>query len=304
VAWDQIPLPAPATDTASSPPDNIQFRQVEGDWTAAAHGTRATVDGKTGLVKSLQAGGTELLAAPLAPNFWRACTDNDNGWKVPKLMGAWKDATARSQLQSLGLETTNELSHLVARLKIPVGNSRAQASYALLADGRLRVKFVLEPDPKAPELPRVGMTLAVPAGLNRVQWFGRGPQENYWDRKTGAAIGIHHSAIDQFITPYVRPQENANRCDVRWIQFAGQKKTKLRIEAVNQPFGVSAWPYSAADLMAATHDHQLPRRNFITVNVDAIQMGVGGDNSWGLPVHKEYRIPNGERQEFTFDLRP
>ena len=125
-----------------------------------------------------------------------------------------------------------------------------------------------------------------------------------WDRKSGAAIGIHQSTVDEWITPYVRPQENANRSTCAGSSFPAKTAQVCGWRPREQPFGVSAWPYSAADLAKATHDYQLPRRDFITVNVDGAQMGVGGDNSWGLPVHKEYRIPNGERQEFTFDLRP
>ena len=149
----------------------------------------------------------------------------------------------------------------------------------------------------------VGMTFAIPAGLTNVTWYGRGPQENYWDRKTGAAVGIYHSTADEWITHYVRPQENANRTDVRWINLTDATGNGLRLESDAQRLGVSAWPHSAEDLARAAHDFELPHRNFITVNVDALQMGVGGDNSWGLPVHKEYRIPPAGKQSFTFDLR-
>jgi beta-galactosidase len=114
-------------------------------------------------------------------------------------------------------------------------------------------------------------------------------------------VGIYRSLIGEFITPYVRPQENANRCDVRWIEFTDAAGKGVRVQAEGQPFGVSAWPYSAEDLAAATHDHELPRRDFITVNVDAAQMGVGGDNAWGLPVHAEYRL--AREQEFTVSFR-
>jgi beta-galactosidase len=99
-----------------------------------------------------------------------------------------------------------------------------------------------------------------------------------------------------------RPQENANRTDVRWIDLTDATGSGLRLEADAQPFGVSAWPYSAADLARAAHDFELAHRNFVTVNVDDLQRGVGGDNSWGLPVHKEYRIPPASKQSFDFTL--
>ena len=176
-------------------------------------------------------------------------------------------------------------------------------TYALHADGALRLEMALEPADKAPELPRVGMQFAIPDEMARVQWFGRGPHENYLDRKSGAAVGIHRSTVNEWITPYVRPQENANRSDVRWIEFSGDDGIGLRIEAEDAPVGVSAWPYSAADLAKSTHDYQLPRRDFITVNVDGAQMGVGGDNSWGLPVLRNYRLKAGQSQRFAMTIR-
>ena len=101
----------------------------------------------------------------------------------------------------------------------------------------------------------------------------------------------------------VRPQENANRCDVRWIEFAAPDGTGVQVKSVTSPFGVSAWPYSTPDLAATTHNHQLPQRDSITVNLDDNQMGVGGDNSWGLPVHHEYRLPRSNELDFVFELQ-
>ena len=148
------------------------------------------------------------------------------------------------------------------------------------------------------------MKFAIPGELEQLAWFGRGSQENYWDRKSGAAVGIYHSTVDEWITRYVHPQENANRTDVRWIDFADAGGNGLRVKAAGRPLGVSAWPYSAADLATAKHDTELPRRDFITVNVDGWQMGVGGDNSWGLPVHSKYRVPRAAKYAYAFDLIP
>jgi len=219
-------------------------------------------------------------------------------------MGAWQNAVAKSELQSLDAVTTNGEAQIHARLKFPVGNSMGQLNYRLRGDGHLQIELVLEPDGKAPELPRVGLQFALPADMEHITWFGRGPQENYWDRKTGAAVGIYHTTVGEWITHYLHPQENANRTDIRWLELTGADGTGLRIQAYREFFGASAWPYSAADLAAAKHDWQLPRRDSITVNVDGGQMGVGGDNSWGLPVHPEYRLPRGQRLAFAVELMP
>jgi beta-galactosidase len=91
---------------------------------------------------------------------------------------------------------------------------------------------------------------------------------------------------------------------VRWIEFTGADGHGLHVQPEDKSFGVSAWPYAADDLAAAKHDYELPRRDFITVNVDGWQMGVGGDNSWGLPVHEEYRLSPKKKYTFALSLWP
>jgi len=306
------------SDLASARPDDIEspssrdgarrsdvgLRRSGGDFIATAGKLRVRVDAQAGWLTSLQNDGRELLTAPARPNFWRVPTDNDNGWKVPKLMGAWKDATANARLVSLHGTNAAGGALIEAAWQLPIGNTRVEASYFLRGDATLRLGLTLQPDATAPEPPRVGWQWAVPGGMNQLRWFGRGPQENYWDRKTGAAVGLYQSTVEDWITHYIRPQENANRADVYWIDFADAGRDGLRIEADGSPFGVSAWPYSVADLAAATHDHELPHQDFVTVNVDGWQMGVGGDNSWSLPVHKEYRLRAGHSYSFAIVLKP
>jgi beta-galactosidase len=172
--------------------------------------------------------------------------------------------------------------------------------YLLRKDGSVKVELFLSMGKKVPEIPRIGITFGIPEEWKGIKWYGRGPQENYRDRKTGAAIGLYQIGLPQWITNYVRPQDNSNRTDVRWIEFTNMTGSGLRVHATNNVFGVTAWPYTQEDLEATTHDYLLPHRNFITVNVDGFQMGVGGDISWGLPVHKEYRIL--EKGDYTFSI--
>jgi beta-galactosidase len=304
VAWEQIQIPAPGGLAAATVSDaKVTLQRIGGDYVAEAGGLRVRVDGETGWLASLQQEGLELLAGPVKPSFWRVPTDNDNGWKVPKLMGAWKTAGAGAKLESLRATNAENGVLIKAAWQLPVGHTRLEATYWIRGDASVRLDLALQPDAAAPELPRVGWQFALPEKCNRLRWFGRGPQENYWDRKTGAAVGIYSSTVADWITHYVRPQENANRTEVRWIDFSDSAHRAVRIEQAGSPFGVSAWPYSAEDLAAATHDHELPHRDFVTVNVDGWQMGVGGDNSWSLPVHPEYRLHPGRSYAFAILLK-
>ena len=113
-----------------------------------------------------------------------------------------------------------------------------------------------------------------------------------------------HTVTD-WVTPYVRPQENGNRCDVRWLSLTNDAGAGLRVDgSPGNPLSVSAWPYSMQDLATAAHDYELPERDFITVNLDHLQMGVGGDNSWGLPVNEPYRIKPDKVYQWSFVLTP
>jgi len=143
--------------------------------------------------------------------------------------------------------------------------------------------------------------MEVPAVLGNMAWFGRGPHETYWDRKTGAAVGRYRGKVEDLIHDYVRPQENGNRTDVRWVTFTDAGGTGLL--AVGEPhLSVAAWPYTMADLEAATHIHLLPRRDTITVNLDHRQMGVGGDDGWGARPHPEYTLES-RPYDYRFRLR-
>jgi beta-galactosidase len=300
VALEQLPVPAPAAPAVTAS-DGVAWQQTDTDWTAEASGTSVRVDGKTGQLTALTVRGENLLRAPLRLNFWRVPIDNDLGWKAPQKMAPWKNAGANATLLALKPRATTS-GQLAADFKLPVGNSTAQLVYALHADGALAIEMTVMPH-NAPELPRAGVTFAVPQRYQQIRWFGRGPQETYADRKTGALVGNYAATVAGWITHYVRPQENGNRTDVRWIEFDDGAGSALQIRSVSAPFGVSAWPYAADDLAQAKHDIELPTRDFTTINLDAAQMGVGGDNSWSLPVHEEYRLPATHPYSIAFELR-
>ena len=146
------------------------------------------------------------------------------------------------------------------------------------------------------------MQMAVPAQFNKLTWFGRGPHETYWDRKTGAAVGLYSGLVDEHIHVYVRPQENGNKSDVRWMALSDAQGVGLI--AVGIPtIDVSAWPFTMQDLQQAKHMHELPMRDTITINLDYKQMGVGGDDSWGARTHREYTLP-AKPYRYRFRLTP
>jgi beta-galactosidase len=145
-----------------------------------------------------------------------------------------------------------------------------------------------------PNLPRVGMQMAISDEFDQLEWYGLGPHETYSDRLRGAWTGIHKISVKNDFFHYAYPQESNNRCNTRWAKLVDSQGNGIMISG-EQPLSFSAWPYSMEDIEQATHINKLNVRDFITLNIDLKQQGVGGDDSWsqkGLP-HPEYRLPAG-----------
>ena len=188
---------------------------------------------------------------------------------------------------------------------LPVGQSTFTNRYTVYGNGDVHVQHsVTRAGDTPPSIPRVGMQMAVPGTYDEVTWYGRGPHGNYWDRKTGARVGQYQRSLSAFVTPYVRPQENANRSDVRWAALTDGEGRGLLVVG-DAPLSVSAWPYTQSDLAEATHTHELPDRAQTTLNVDHKQMGLGGNNTWSeksRPLPK-YRLSDAT-YTYGFTLRP
>ncbi|MBQ6136109.1 MAG: hypothetical protein IJI73_01930 [Kiritimatiellae bacterium] len=230
-------------------------------------------------------------------NFWRAPVDNDRGWGMPEKCRAWKDATA-SQRAPDGAEAS-------------LATSRA--------DGRTVVALSLDvKDGSLPKIPRVGVSFDIPAGFTKVRWYGLGPWENYSDRQTSALLGVHEADIGvssglagtdggiKYVSGaplnpdnYIEPGEQGHRGGCRWVEFSNAEGRTIRLTALDAPFGFNAWPYSQESLEKARHQWDLRDEGRITVVVDAVQMGVGGDNSWGATAHEPY-MPGAGRYSLSF----
>jgi len=306
VAWDQFQMPfdVPAARLANAGAP-VKLREAGDAYTVTGEDFKVTVGKTSGAIESFASGGTDLLCGPLVPNFWRPPIDNDNGNRMPQRLGAWRDAGSKRTVKTVMAEQVNpRLVRITAEATLPVGdNTKYQTTYEVHGNGAVVVEASVQPTGgNVPMLPRFGMQMAVPGRYSTVTWLGRGPHETYWDRKTGAAVASYSEPVEEQIHVYVRPQENGNKTDVRWMILTDSDGAGLM--AVGDPLlSVSAWPFSMADLEKATHIHELPHRDFITVNLDYKQMGVGGDDSWGARPHPEYTLP-AKPYTYRFRLQP
>ena len=308
VAWDQFKVPfdvpaVPATDVNGIA--ELKLEQSGEAVIVTGDDFKVTVGKKTGAIESFKFGDAELIKRALIPNFWRVPIDNDEGNGMPYRLSVWRMAGQDRTINEVSVEQLKpQVVRIAVRASLPAGNCEYCTVYTVYGSGDVVVENGLEKPENVnlPNLPRFGMQMAMPGEFNRMTWYGRGPHETYWDRKTGAAVGVYSGQVEDLIHNYIRPQENGNRTDVRWVAVTNEDEIGL-LAVGNPVLSVSAWPYTMWDLEKARHIHELRRRDTITVNLDYKQMGVGGDNSWGARTHPEYTLPAGP-YSYSFRLRP
>jgi len=312
----RLPLQAGAGDAAEMASGGVrkpaeqrgrtQLAQEGGRYVVRAEdaGVEVAFDAATGDLVSLKAdGGERLLAAP-APQLWRAWTDNDRGNKLHERSAVWREAseTAERVLGDIVAADGNVRVRQIWTLKTGAP-STYEVLYTVDGTGGVRIDAVLVPGSMSlPEIPAVGMAFELEGACSRLRWYGRGPIETYWDRKSGAKIGIYESTAAESLTPYLKPQECGNLTDVRWMEITDAGGKGIRISGMPD-LEVSALPYTAAELEAAPHEYQLPPAGARTVvRVNARQMGVGGDDSWGARTHPEYTLYANRNYRMTYTL--
>jgi beta-galactosidase len=307
VAWDQylVPFAVPSlpTRTTSMLPA-LTLKESNESVIVSNPRFMARVGKKSGVLEAYEFAGRKLIAGDLIPNFWRAPTDNDRGNQMPERLHAWRDAGQQRVVTSV---TTQQVSpqvvKIIALAIVPVGGDSTYGNiYTISGDGSIEVESSLSLSNGAPELPRFGMQMNIPGDFQTVSWFGRGPQENYWDRSTGAAVGRYTDPVQKLFVPYVEPQENGNRTDVRWVTFTDTRGNGLRAVGLPQLY-FSAWHFPMNELEIRKHPFEIIQSKEITVNLDFRQMGVGGDNSWGAWPHPEYRL-RSKSYQYKFRLEP
>jgi beta-galactosidase len=308
-AWDQFKLPwsapaPPSPDLSSLAP--LTVSSADGKVTVTGDKFSVAIDQATGGLESYRWQGRELVAGPLLPNYWRPMTMNDEQSLIKKRKAYWRKLSLAAPKASTTFEQPAPQRVLVrAKSPLPSGQGWREVEYAVTADGRVRVESSMAIiDPLLPTLPRVGMQMKVPAALRKMDWFGRGPHENYIDRNTGAAVGHYAGTVAELFHPYEVPQECANRTDVRWLTLTGPDGFGLRVTG-EAPLSMSAWPYDMWNIEDADHTIELKPTDAITLNIDLAQMGVSGDIpgvTWAFP---EYRLqPKAYRYAFTLEAVP
>ena len=268
-----------------------------------------------GALASIRYGDREYLAGPLEPDFWKPANDNQMRNDYARTMGIWKNAGAERLLTNTEVRSVKVYKTTCTQLRYnyrtPVG-ALLTLCYEFSA-GEVRVS--LEYDPAQVEvasLPRFGMRVKVPAQYDSVSWSGRGPWENYPDRKYGALFGRYTLPLSEYMVDYVYPQDNSNRSDCYSFSLLSSDMTKSGKAPVprgltvssSEPINLRIWNYSEEDLESARHGYELPERDYLNINIDKEIIGVGGNDAWGARTEPQY-IPSAKdahRLDFVIRL--
>lgn len=315
VAWDQFEVPFATSPAAERKVDSfapVKLAEIPDHFVISNDAFSIAIDRESGSISSWNVGGKELLTAPLEPNYWRAPTDNDRGNGMPQRQGVWQLAAVNRSGTTVKAEQVSPNTVKVTAVStLPAAQSTQSYAYTIYGDGSVEIQSSFKPgEGSLPDLPRFGMQMRVAGTLRNVEWYGRGPQENYWDRNLGAAVGIYKSKVDDMWFPYIEPQETGNRTDTRWITYTDD--SGFGFKAVGMPvLSFSAWPFRMSELehektpvnIGHRHPSEIVPSEDITINLDYRQMGVGGDDSWGAPIHKEFSLP-AVSYDYRFRLEP
>ncbi len=265
-----------------------------------------------GALTSYRWGDTEMLKAPLLPNFWRAPVNNDYGSKMPQRYAQWKTASLyvsaatdpETMKRNAAVQPVKEDDGTVAftmTYDLPTSPAAfCTVTYRVHPCGKVDVRLDYDPVKELGVMPEFGMITKLDADFDRVRFFGLGPEENYIDRREGARLGIWDYRAAENLTPYLLPQECGNRTGVRWAEITNAQGQGLKLWLNGGEF--SALPCTPHELENAAHGYELPPAVYTVLKMSAIQMGVGGDDSWGSRTHPEYLpdISKPLRFEFSF----
>jgi len=258
-----------------------------------------TID-SSGALTSWIVDGKEMLSAPLEPYFWKPENDNQHAAHFADRLGVWREALAKRTYKSFRTETGDDGLKIISETALPIG-ADLTITYTIVQDGRIKVDMDYRPTAaNIPLIPKFGMRLRLPADYTNIEYYGRGPWENYPDRKRGAFIGRYAMPLGEFETEYIHPQDNGCRTDVRWFKISNGK-TPLRIDGL-QPLCIRAWDYGEEDLESATHPHEIQRGRFVNLNIDLNVHGVGGVDTWGQRTLPQYTIDGNQPRHCSFIL--
>ena len=270
---------------------------------------RIEFDKMNGYLSKYQVNGLDMLkeGSYLQPNFWRAPTDNDFGAYLQVRYAVWKNP--KIKLTSMQQRIDEQQAIIEAAYELTEASAKLFLTYTINNEGAIKVtqKMTTDKNAKVANLFRFGMQMQMPRSFDKVEYYGRGPVENYIDRKGNADLGIYKQSVSEQFYPYIRPQENGTKSDIRWWKTTNSAGRGIQVVA-SEPFSASALHYTIESLDEGLykkqgHSQEVEEADLTNFCFDKIQAGLGCEDSWGRIARPEYQVPYGD-YEFTFILMP
>lgn len=310
VAHDQFKIET----GAQSKGNNEEFAALElsdspAGYVITGENFKIKFDNTTGRLASYKVNGTELLKNGPQINFWRPANDNDKGSQMLKRLGVWREVSREAKPSNVSaIQTKNGIVEVTADYSLDKVKSVQKVVYTVFGNGKIEVTSSLKVgDEKLPDLPRFGMRWELPVNFENLEYFGRGPHENYIDRNRSAFVGRYSGKVaDQYFN-YVRPQENGYKTDVRWFELRNQNGIGIRVSG-EPTVGFSTLhnpieDFDMENMDDFRHTNDIVKKDGVFVCTDLKMMGVAGDNSWGARPYPQYSLP-AQDYEFSFTIEP
>ncbi len=318
IAWDQFKIETMGDAPTLLVPktDLVKFKDGAEEVEFSGKQFALRFDKKLGVITDYRYRGTDLLQRGPRPDFWRAPTNNDRGaWKVFQNAAKnnktyniklWEDAGERWNVKDVKIENVDDSTYKVkVSADLPGVGATYSMTYTIHGTGDIIVDCDYQPgSEKVSMMPRFGTELVASPGLENITWYGRGPHETMIDRDF-ERMGVYSSTVDKSWVEYMRPQENGNHTDVRWVTLTDAKGTGL-LAVGSSPIGVAARHYTKAQMENAGYSFQMVRHPEVYLNLDAKEMGAGGIDSWSPNAYPMslYRIDSGQKHSYRFRITP
>ena len=323
VAWEQLSIVNYATIKNNHKAahslylDNIpsfdNVRESDENFVIVGDSFKIVFSKKKGTLESWSINGRRYLLEGPMPNFWRTPIDNDFGNNMPGRLAVWRKASQYQMVKDVEVTNNKNFVGIQVYFNYPDLNSTGNITYSIYGNGRIIVTHVFEPNSSdIPDLPKFGTKMSIPKEYNNMTWFGRGPHESYIDRRSSTKIDVFSGKVSEQYHPYVRPQENGNKTDVRWATFTNEDGEGIMFSGF---LSLNASHFKPEDFddgftmdkignildvrkrKKAMHTIDLVERELVYLDIDHKQMGVGGENSWGAQPLKKYKI---EPKKYTY----
>ena len=306
IAWDQFLISGRYTSAESKSSAKVAVKEIQDKVTVSVKGFSVEFDKKSGALTSYKMGSNEMISGNRF-DFWRPITDNDKGAMGKKALGgpantnAWRNPNETQKVTLFSTEKKDGNAIVTIEFSFPATAAKTTTTYTISGNGVVDVKVFYDYSAIKIEdrnAHRTGMKWELNGHLDQMKWYGRGPQETQEDRNY-EPIGLYQGTVDEQWVNYARPQENGYKTEVRWLTMTDKNGKGLRFETIKNPLGIGARYYSDETIEKSKYAFEMNRSENIFLNIDAHQMGVGGQNSWGgVPLEKYQAKADSYSSEF------